>query len=625
MTPEQIFDANYKIRFYDEINSIFEDTSEEAFDDETLLALQTDSGHILSSLYDYYINSEYASIGNYDDTRELILGYCDKHKSSELESYRKFNNNKEQTMQTDNKQTSKKEYINITIARDAVINRFEKHSFMRMPQGKFEGWTYNIFNSRLSDSTIITDIKSDSRELAYNINLAKDDVVLIKDSEGNEKELTATELYNEVNNKTDDEYKSASRDWLYVNVDKGALVAEYENRSILKMPKGNYAGYCFYLPNGFIKQNEGEDSVRIALPREFMISLVDNKNDRKQELSANDFIAEVSEKTRDDYYSVADQTPTYDNNKFKDREELLRKNVPLDMQARDNWVIVRIKKNEESGRLAKFLISPITGKFAESDNPDSWSNFETACEYARKNGGETLAYALDGKDNVACIDVDHCKVDGHYKSNIPNEIRAMIDTYSETSISGDGEHFFGKTNGMDLRAFSKDGDLEFYQKSHFIAMTGDSVKTKELASFDNPKMSEFLSNKCEKRTMVKGSCQGVSGLSIMSDRDLVDKASSGKHGDTFKSLYDGKDLQNNHSNSDMSLMNRLAFWCNGDKEQMLRIFATSGLFRDNKSPDYYEGTALKAIKDTTLRYNPNTNFNNKPTPPKANSGGNGKA
>ncbi len=201
----------------------------------------------------------------------------------------------------------------------------------------------------------------------------------------------------------------------------------------------------------------------------------------------------------------------------------------------------------------------------------------------------------------------------------------MIDTYSETSISGEGEHFFGKTNGMDLRAFSKEGDLEFYQKSHFIAMTGDSVKTKELASFDNPKMSEFLSNKCEKRTMVKGSCQGVSGLSIMSDRDLVDKASSGKHGDTFKSLYEGKDLQNNHSNSDMSLMNRLAFWCNGDKEQMLRIFATSGLFRDNKSPDYYEGTALKAIKDTTLRYNPNTNFTNKPLPPKANCGGNGKA
>ena len=100
----------------------------------------------------------------------------------------------------------------------------------------------------------------------------------------------------------------------------------------------------------------------------------------------------------------------------------------------------------------------------------------------------------------------------------------------------------------------------------------------------------------------------------MSDRDVVDKAISSKGGDIFKALYNGQDLQNNHSNSDMSLMNRLAFWCNGDKEQMLRIFATSGLFRENKSPDYYEGTAIKAIRDTTSRFQPKeeNSVSNKP-------------
>ena len=92
----------------------------------------------------------------------------------------------------------------------------------------------------------------------------------------------------------------------------------------------------------------------------------------------------------------------------------------------------------------------------------------------------------------------------------------------------------------------------------------------------------------------------------MSDRDVVEKAIASKGGDTFKALYNGQDLQGNHSNSDMSLMNRLAFWCNGDKEQMLRIFATSGLYREGKSPDYYEGTAIKAIRDTTSRFHPNT-------------------
>ncbi|MCD8373282.1 MAG: hypothetical protein LUD27_08295, partial [Clostridia bacterium] len=91
------------------------------------------------------------------------------------------------------------------------------------------------------------------------------------------------------------------------------------------------------------------------------------------------------------------------------------------------------------------------------------------------------------------------------------------------------------------------------------------------------------------------------GLSIMTDREVVERACSGKHGDTFRRLYNGEDLQHNHSNSDMALMNRLAYYCNGDKEQMLRIFATSGLYRPDKSPEYYEHTAMKAVRDNTGR------------------------
>ena len=86
-----------------------------------------------------------------------------------------------------------------------------------------------------------------------------------------------------------------------------------------------------------------------------------------------------------------------------------------------------------------------------------------------------------------------------------------------------------------------------------------------------------------------------------------------KSEDTYRERY----LQNNHSNSDMSLMNLLAYWCNGDKEQMLRIFATSGLFRPNKSPDYYEGTAIKALRSMPVK------STYTPTVPK-NTGGNGK-
>jgi len=179
--------------------------------------------------------------------------------------------------------------------------------------------------------------------------------------------------------------------------------------------------------------------------------------------------------------------------------------------------------------------------------------------------------------------------------------------YREKSVSGHGLHIFGKTQGLDLRAFSKDGSSEFYQKSHFIAMTGDIQDgAAKLQSIDELPVRGYLLEHHDKRAVLSGAGKGVEGLSSMSDRDVVEKAIASKGGDTFKALYNGQDLQGNHSNSDMSLMNRLAFWCNGDKEQMLRIFATSGLFREGKSTDYYEGTAIKAIRDTQGRFQPKT-------------------
>ena len=93
-------------------------------------------------------------------------------------------------------------------------------------------------------------------------------------------------------------------------------------------------------------------------------------------------------------------------------EERLRANVPDEMKKRPNWVAVRTRYREDTGRVEKYLINPKTGKFAESDNPETWTSFEEACKHARENGGDTLAYALDGKDNIFCIDVDHCYENG---------------------------------------------------------------------------------------------------------------------------------------------------------------------------------------------------------------------
>ena len=408
--------------------------------------------------------------------------------------------------------------------------------------------------------------------------------------------------------------------WKNVYVPANMFIKEYEKSNLMRMPDGKYSGYVYYFPNTLMEETKKGD-YKLSLPENFTIRLKNNKDGGEYELSVDEFIAEVSGKKSETYQKPSETK----SDKFSERKKVLDEKIPQEMKDKPNWVIVRVSDNPEKGRPNKYLINVHTGKFAESDNPETWTDYETACEYAKNNGGVTLAYALDGKDGIACIDLDHCIDENGEYSELAKEVLSKCGkTYVEMSVSGKGLHIFGKTKGMDVRAFSKDGDFEFYQKSHFIAMTGDNVTDIRFESFDSDKMKELITRKCEKRSPWNGKGAGVEGLSKMSDRDVVEKACADKkHGETFKSLYNGQDLFNNHSNSDMSLMNRLAYWCNGDKEQMLRIFATSGLFRPEKSPDYYEGTAIKAIRDVNGRFHQNSQNTYKPKPP-VNTSGNSK-
>lgn len=370
------------------------------------------------------------------------------------------------------------------------------------------------------------------------------------------------------------------------------------------------------------EHNEKDDKVNIFLPEGFTVHLRNGKENASLDLTAQEFIKEV--KSSKDYGTLErpNENSVATQGTFAKIEEQLQK-IPAEMKERPNWVAVRTKTDEETGKVKKYLVDCNTGTFAKSDEPSTWTTFGEACKFAREKGCTTIAYALDGKDGICCIDLDKCFDDNNTMTPLAaSVIQKTGGSYCETSISGKGYHFFGKTKGMDVRAFAKDGDMEFYQKSHFIAMTGDTSGGSQLLSFDNLPIRDIILSKCEKRSEWNGTGKGVAGLAVMSDRDVVKKAIAAKNGADFKALYEGQDLQNNHSNSDMSLMNRLAYWCNGDKEQMLRIFATSGMYRSGKSPDYYEGTAIKAIKDVNNRF-PSENKAKPPIRP-INSGGNGK-
>ena len=516
-------------------------------------------------------------------------------------------------------------WLNTSVPQEAFRKEYPKSMLFVLPNKQdFGGMSFFIPSAFVGE-----DKNSDDGRIL--IRLPEDFVIKAQSrDETREATLTAYDFNQLCNNTSAEDYKQAQAesapgsetpsDWNYVSVPEKARIASFDESTLFRMPDGKYQDYTYYAPNKCVKENAEKGTIRLSLHNDYTVRLSDNSGEEKKtaELTAKDFCEEVRGKDAGAYGTEYKRPSVEANTSFDEKEKALRTAVPDEMKKRPNWVVVKTWWNAEKGKYNKRPIDCNTGEYAESDNPETWTTFDNALKYLKEKGGTTVAYALDGKDNISCIDLDRCYDENGQQTALAKEVLSKCGkTYVEKSVSGNGLHIFGKTCGMDIRTFSKDGDLEFYQKDHFIAMTGDGTGYSLLESFDTPEMKELLSRKCDKREEWKGVCKGVNGLSTMTDRDVVEKASNAKNGDKFKRLYAGEDLQNNHSNSDMSLMNLLAYWCNGDKEQMLRIFATSGLFRPNKSPDYYEGTAIKALRSMPVK------STYTPTVPK-NTGGNGK-
>ena len=514
--------------------------------------------------------------------------------------------------------------VSVNIPQAAMIRSYEKASLFRAPNGTdFAGYSYYLPNSVLHESA--------DGSNAAEARLAEDFTVRMRKGEEGV-ELTAKEFSELVGKTTAEDYKreptatdeyraqqAEKEEWKEIAVSEQAVIANYEKSTLLKMPKGKYEGMVYYIPSGMVRRDE--NGIRLRLPEDFEVHLKDKSADENIDLSPAELEVELAGKTDEDYENLYRRPSEEARKKFEQVERNLRESLPDEMKNKPNWVVVRTRENKESGRLDKFLIDVHTGKFAESNEPETWTDFDAACKYAKEHGGVALAYALDGVDGIACIDLDHCIGEDGKRSALADEVLAKCGkTYAEQSVGGRGIHVFGRTKGTDLRSFSKDGDMEYYQDRHFITMTGDGANCSELASFDTLETKSLLERKLERRTEWKNVGMGEAGLSQLDDRELLEKAFSAKNGDTVRRLYHGEDLRHNHSNSDMSLMNYLAFYSGGNVEQMTRIFATSGLYRPDKPASYYEYTAIKAAKDTP-HYTPPKASN---AAPKAVSSGNSK-
>lgn len=109
--------------------------------------------------------------------------------------------------------------------------------------------------------------------------------------------------------------------------------------------------------------------------------------------------------------------------------------------------------------------------------------------------------------------------------------------------------------------------------------------------------SELVARSVPAAVAVNMADRGIDSLTRMSDREVVEKAKNVRGGDTFSKLYNGERVFESETKDERILMMRLGMFCNGDTEQLVRVFKSSGQFRDIKPTSYYMQLAEMILRE----------------------------
>lgn len=248
--------------------------------------------------------------------------------------------------------------------------------------------------------------------------------------------------------------------------------------------------------------------------------------------------------------------------------------------------------------------NPYTGGNAQSNNPDTWSDFSTACKAVDKFGFNGIGFMF--APPYFGVDMDDCVEN----QDLIDEFVESLQSYTEWSTSGTGIHIICK--GVLPDGARRKGKIEMYEKQRYFIMTGNSYHEQPLPIADCTEKIKILHNKYLYTPIPKVLPRQVEIVNL-SDQEIIDKARNCKTGALFQLLYAGnwEGLYPSQSEADMALCNHLAFWTQRNEAQMDRIFRSSQLYRpkwDKRRGNFTYGqiTIQKACAACSDVYEPRT-------------------
>lgn len=290
--------------------------------------------------------------------------------------------------------------------------------------------------------------------------------------------------------------------------------------------------------------------------------------------------------------------------------------IPNELKTLKQWCCYKLEP--DTARPNKFRKTPknaYTGGNSQSNNPETWSDYETAMSAIEKYNFDGIGFFF--ANGYFGVDIDGV-VEELYDfqngdDNLITEFIHTLGSYCETSVSGNGIHIICK--GELPKGGRRKKNVEMYQEGRFFIMTGNQIS--DYSEIIN--CTETIKSLHEKYI---GGNEPTSGVIIpkqdlnLSESEILDLIKNSKQARFFDTLYCGEweSCYTSQSDADMALANMLAFWCAKDYHKMDKIFRSSGLMRekwDRKTGEATYGsiTLNKAIRDTAKVYESPVEYN----------------
>jgi hypothetical protein len=287
--------------------------------------------------------------------------------------------------------------------------------------------------------------------------------------------------------------------------------------------------------------------------------------------------------------------------------------IPHVLRERKQWVCWRYEYREL--KWTKVPVDAGTGGHADSTEPRTWSDFDTALERysACRSTLAGIGYVFAEDDPFTGIDLDDALNAEGELEDWAAKIVNSFSTYTEISPSQTGVKLFavGAKPGPRCETHKNGNKFEIYNKTRFFAVTGHLVpgmpETIEPRQEAIAKLYDWLFPAEPAKPNKTSGVKAEVSQENFDDHELIRRASEASNGAKFRQLWGG-DVGNYESQSeaDLALCGLLAYWTGGNAARIDRLFRSSGLMRDKwNREDYSKRTIEKALAGKTEFYSVN--------------------